>query len=269
MDEEKGVRLPTLSKERTVTSFARNQQDLEELELWSGDERLGYRNVPYKEFVSTLGFSCTIGIAIAASAAFSILAAGSIFGDTSPEAFHDSELRHMATLLAWSAGCYANATAIVLCLQFLYSSPSFCKVITQKINYTWEFRRKNEPWDMVRCIIAYGSVGWGFFSLILQLAGTILMVEALRPFAPVLLAEIPISLVSLVGAAFILTGAATGAGGGGGGGCGGPAVVPRLGPVGGFLIGSSLSYFFIITEAEVPDVKRGAAQAFRGPRYEL
>ncbi|KAG8923714.1 hypothetical protein FRC01_012446 [Tulasnella sp. 417] len=196
MDEEKGVSIPTLAKERTLTSFGQDRLDEEE-EFWGGDERLGYRNVPYKEFVTTLGFPCTIGTAIAAGAAFSILAAGSIFGDTSEKAF--AELRHMATLLAWSAGCYANATAIVVCLQFLYSSPSFCKVITQKINYTWAYRRKNEPWELLRCIIAYGTVGAGFFSLLLQLAGTILMVEALRPFAPVLLAEIPIAMVAMIG----------------------------------------------------------------------
>ncbi|KAG8901862.1 hypothetical protein FRC00_003953 [Tulasnella sp. 408] len=197
MDIEKGVSVPTLSKERTVTSFGIDQQDVEELPLWGGDERLGYQNVPYKEFVTTLGFPCTIGTAIAASAAFSILAAGSVFGDTSPEAF--AKLEHMAKLLAWSAGCYANGTAIVVCLQFLYASPSFCKVIAQKINYTWEYRRKNESWNWLRCIIAYGAVGSGYFSLMLQIAGTMLMVEALRPFAPVLLAEIPIALVSVIG----------------------------------------------------------------------
>ncbi|KAG8952365.1 hypothetical protein FRC04_004793 [Tulasnella sp. 424] len=191
MSKERGPRIQTLATEPTITSFRPDQQNEED--LWGGDERLGYRNVPYKEFVVTLGFPCTIGTAISASAAFSILAASSLFGDTSPEAF--DELRHIATLLAWSAGCYANATAIVVCLQFLYSSPSFCKVITQKLNYTWERRRKDESWDLLRWLIAYGTVGWGFFSLLLQLAGTILLVEALRPFAPVLLAEIPISLV--------------------------------------------------------------------------
>ncbi|KAG8952367.1 hypothetical protein FRC04_004795 [Tulasnella sp. 424] len=196
MEEEKGVPMPTLATERTFTSLPPDQQDEEE-EFWAGDERLGCRNVPYKEFVVNLAFPCAIGTAIAAGAAFSILAAGGIFGDGSQEAF--DELRHITTLLAWSAGCYANATAIVVCLLFLYSSPSFCKVISQKINYTWKLRRKNEDWNLLRLIIAYGAVGAGFLSLLLQVAGTILMVEALRPFAPVLLAEVPISLVCVVG----------------------------------------------------------------------
>ncbi|KAG9002751.1 hypothetical protein FRB90_011320 [Tulasnella sp. 427] len=195
MDEEKGLSMPTLSKERTLTTVVPEQED--ESDIWAGDERLGYRNVPFKEFVNALGFPCTIGTAIAASAAFSILAAGGIFGDSSPEAF--ARLQYMTSLLSWSAGCYANATAIVVCLQFLYSSPSFCRVITQKINYTWELRRKKEPWNWLRCMIAYGSVGAAYLSLLLQLAGTILMVEALRPFAPVLLAEIPIGLVFIIG----------------------------------------------------------------------
>lgn len=40
MDIEKGVSVATLSKERTVTSFGIDQQDVEELPLWGGDERL-------------------------------------------------------------------------------------------------------------------------------------------------------------------------------------------------------------------------------------
>ncbi|KAG8958834.1 hypothetical protein FRC05_008613, partial [Tulasnella sp. 425] len=195
MDQEKGVQMPTLATERTVTSPSLDQQNKDD--LWDGDEHLGYRNVPYKEFVDALAFPCSIGTAISAGAAFSILAANSIFGDSSPEAF--DQLRHMTTLLAWSAGCYALVVAIVGSFQFLYSLPYFCKVITLKLNYSWERRRHDKPWDLLRSFIAYGTVGCCILALLLQLAGTILLVEALRPFAPVLLTQIPVSFVFVTG----------------------------------------------------------------------
>lgn len=38
-----------------------------------------------------------------------------------------------------------------------------------------------------------------FISVTLELVGTLLLIEALKPFAPVLLAEIPIAMVGVIG----------------------------------------------------------------------
>ncbi|KAG8902879.1 hypothetical protein FRC01_009441, partial [Tulasnella sp. 417] len=66
----------------------------------------------------------------------------------------------MVVLLAWSAGLYGCATAITVCLQALYGSPSFCKLLSKKVNFRPELRTKSEPWpswDFMRYVVAYSA----------------------------------------------------------------------------------------------------------------
>lgn len=163
--------------------------------VFAGDERLGFHDVPYRAFVNVLGFPSTIGTAIAASAAFSVLASSSILGDSSPEAF--AMLRRMVTLLTYSIGSYAIATTITCCLQFLYTNPWYCKVMAQKINLTIERRKEIQPHNTLRYVLVYGSVGMAYMALILQYVGTILLLEVFSPFGPVLVAQIGITLASV------------------------------------------------------------------------
>jgi len=162
----------------------------------------GYHDVPYRGFIAALSFPCTIGTAISAPAAFSVISASSLFGDSSPKAL--ATLRRMAVILAYSAGCCAIATTIVVCLQFLYSGPSFCKIITQKKNFTPRLRRKDRPHDLLRSILAHGAVGLAYLAAALEYAGTILLIEALSPFVPALAAQILITLIA-VGCLFTFT----------------------------------------------------------------
>ncbi|KAG9002750.1 hypothetical protein FRB90_011319, partial [Tulasnella sp. 427] len=178
MSEAKSLSVPTLSEQQTLINVLPSQE--EDSMLWES-EKTKYQDIPYKEFVSVLGLPCTIGTAIAASAAFATLTANSLLGDTSPEAF--ATLWHKTMLLKWSAGCYAIATAIVVCLQCLYSSPAFCRTVTKGVYDTAELRRLKEPldtWDILRCIVAYAAIAAACFSVLLQLGGTILLMEAVQ-----------------------------------------------------------------------------------------
>lgn len=156
--------------------------------------------MPYRNFVNTLSLPSTVGTAIAASAAFTILAADSILGQNSPESL--DQRREMVIILTWSAGLYAIATAITVCLQALYGSPSFCEIITKKLNYRPERRTRFEPWpscDFLRYIVAYIAVGGAYVALILHLAATILIIGIFKPYAPTLVAQLLIMGVFILG----------------------------------------------------------------------
>ncbi|KIO31209.1 hypothetical protein M407DRAFT_221013 [Tulasnella calospora MUT 4182] len=164
------------------------------------NQELGYRNVPYKTFVDTLSLPSTIGTAIAASAAFTILSTDSILEDNSPQSL--AQRREMVITLAWSAGLFAIATAITVCLQALYGSPSFCKVLSKKLNYKPDRREKFKrwpSWDFMRYVVAYTAVVGAYLALVLHLAATILIIGIFKPYAPTLIAQIIMVLVFILG----------------------------------------------------------------------
>ncbi|KAG9036111.1 hypothetical protein FS837_001755 [Tulasnella sp. UAMH 9824] len=164
------------------------------------NQELGYRNVPYKAFVDALSLPSTIGTAIAAGAAFTILSADSILGDDSPPAL--AQRREIVIILAWSAGLFAIATAITICLQALYTSPSFCKSLSRKLNYRPELREKFQPWpewDFMRYVVAYTAVVGAYLALVLHLTATTLIIEIFKPYAPALVAQLIMVLVFILG----------------------------------------------------------------------
>ncbi|KIO31210.1 hypothetical protein M407DRAFT_5211 [Tulasnella calospora MUT 4182] len=163
---------------------------------------LGYDTVPYRSFVDALSLPSTIGTAIAASAAFTILSADGILGDNSPESLEHR--RNIVVLLAWSAGLYGScATAITVCLQALYGSPSFCKLLSKKVNFRPELRTKLEPWpswDFMRYVVAYTTVAGAYLGLVLHITGTMLLIQPFAPYAPAYLSQAMIALIFFVGA---------------------------------------------------------------------
>ncbi|KAG8990629.1 hypothetical protein FRB90_001692 [Tulasnella sp. 427] len=172
-----------------------------EPEMSKTEEDLGYGSVPYKNFVDTLSLPSTIGTAIAASAAFTVLCADSIMGENSEEI--KARSREMVIILAWSAGLFAIATAITICLQALYSSPSFCKIIRSKLHYKRELRTKFKGWqdlgDVLRYMIAYIAVTGAYLAIILHLVATVLIIGIFKPYAPALIAQLVMGLIFVLG----------------------------------------------------------------------
>ncbi|KAG8950800.1 hypothetical protein FRC00_007536 [Tulasnella sp. 408] len=159
-----------------------------------------YRTVPYKMLVDALMLPSTIGTAIAAGGAFTILTTDSIFGDDSPQSL--AHRKEMFQSLLWATELFGVATAITVCLQALYSDSSFCKILLKKLTYRPELKTKFEPWpspDFLRYVIAYTAVGAAFLSLILHSAGTILMVIAFQPYGPTWIAKIFMVLIPTLG----------------------------------------------------------------------
>ncbi|KIO31211.1 hypothetical protein M407DRAFT_221015 [Tulasnella calospora MUT 4182] len=188
-------------RDTSATYFPRSPTEMLEGDGGFGlnEERLGYTRVPYRNFVDTLSLPSTIGTAIAASAAFTILSADSIMGDSSPEAM--ARQREMVVILAWASGLYAGATSITVCLQAIYGSPSFCKVLIKKLNFKTELRTKYKPWpswDFMRYGIAYGVVCSAYLALVMHLAATILIVGLFRPYGPTWLGQVWIVLIFML-----------------------------------------------------------------------
>lgn len=145
-------------------------------------EQLGDGNLPCKNLVDALALPGTIGTAIAASALFTVITAGPPFQDLSPEG---CEYRgYLIQKLAMSGFMFALATANALCLQVLYSSPSFCKILYKKLNQNLEIRTEFEPWpswDFMRYVVSYVAVASAFGSVGLHMLGTMLIFQ-LSPY---------------------------------------------------------------------------------------
>ncbi|KAG8923387.1 hypothetical protein FRC00_006333 [Tulasnella sp. 408] len=159
-------------------------------------EHLGYNAIPYKALVDAMGLPSTIGTAIAAGAVFTLISSDSIQGDSSPETL--AQRRRMIARLSWSAILFATATVDTACLQALYASPSFCRVISNKLHRRLELRTEFEPWpswDFMQYIIAYFVAGMAHFAVAVHLAATILIVDSFKPYAPALISEILIGLM--------------------------------------------------------------------------
>ncbi|KAG8958884.1 hypothetical protein FRC00_002177 [Tulasnella sp. 408] len=183
----------TLLQSGPTEMLTENETDRREM------ERLGYYTIPYKPIVDALLLPSTIGIAVATSGAFTVFAADSILGDSSPEGL--AEQRRMGTLLAWAAIVFSLATIFTFSLQALYSSPLICKILSEKIHYRVELRTKFEPWpslDFMRYITAYFMVGTVFLALIMQVIAAALVAEAARAYVPARACQIVIVVFVLL-----------------------------------------------------------------------
>lgn len=142
----------------------------------------------------------SIGAAVAAIGAFTILSADSILGDDSPQSL--VQRKAMFQTLVWSTELFGVAAGITVCLQALYGSPSFCKILSKKLNPKPELRTKFDPCpspDFLRYVVAWTVVGAAYFALILLGIASILMVKAFEPYAPTVFAKIFIVLIPTLG----------------------------------------------------------------------
>ncbi|KIO31808.1 hypothetical protein M407DRAFT_241696, partial [Tulasnella calospora MUT 4182] len=140
------------------------------------EQQLGDGNLPCKNLVDALGLPSSIGTAVAVGALFSIISAVLTLDEITPEAWEAQQ--YTIGMLAMSGFLFALATAITICLQALYSSPSFCKILYKKLNRNPELRTKFEPWpswDFMRYVVAYFTVALAFISLGLHLTATMLI----------------------------------------------------------------------------------------------
>ncbi|KIO32383.1 hypothetical protein M407DRAFT_18695 [Tulasnella calospora MUT 4182] len=169
---------------------------------WVDDPQLLYNDVPFKNLIDALVLPSTIGTAIAASAAFTILSADSLLGDDSPEGL--DRRKEMVVSLVSSTALFAIATAITICLQALYGGPPFCQILIKKLNRDPEKRTPFEPWpswDFMRYVIAYSVVLASLLALVLHLAATMLIIEVFKPYGPALITQLLIGCVFAVGIA--------------------------------------------------------------------
>jgi len=121
-------------------------------------------------FQQVLGFIAAIGLASAASCAFSLVGATSLFGDTSRQAMHD--LKSSALLLSWASACFIAALAFISGGQLLNTSQIVQNVITDRC----EIKRGN--------IVRMGIRILAWVPLWFQTAAFTLMGLSLRVFAP-------------------------------------------------------------------------------------
>ncbi|KAG9032863.1 hypothetical protein FS837_002615, partial [Tulasnella sp. UAMH 9824] len=115
------------------------------------DQQLEDGELPCKSLVDALGLPSTIGTAVAAGALFAVVSTD------------QAKDEYMISMLAMSGFLFALATANTICLQALYSSPSFCKILYKKLNRDPKRRTKFEPWpswDFMRYFVAYFTVAW-------------------------------------------------------------------------------------------------------------
>ncbi|KAG8913626.1 hypothetical protein FRC00_001974 [Tulasnella sp. 408] len=204
IDEEKGFRrTPTLVQRGTSvtllepTALDQDEGDDEEKGEWLNDEYLGYYNVPFKGSVDALGLPGSIGIAVAAGVACTAGFSDSVLGDDSPESVQ--QRRQMVKLSAHAAGFFTVATTINICLQALYASPAFCKVLIKKLNHRPERRTRFKRWpslDILRYFVAYMTVGAAFLGLGLHLTGTFLLMSAFASYVSLLPYQIAMGWVA-------------------------------------------------------------------------
>lgn len=103
--------------------------------------------------------------------------------------------------LAWSAGLFAIATAIAICLQVLFASPSFCTVMSKMLHHD---RSKRKSWscsfgNMLRFLVAYCAAGGALLAILLHLIATILIIDVFKPYAPALVAQLVMGLIFFAG----------------------------------------------------------------------
>ena len=75
----------------------------------------------YERFQHVLGFVASIGLATAATSAFSLVGVTTIFGDSSDLSLH--KIQTSARLLGWSSACFILSLSFICGSQLLYTSP--------------------------------------------------------------------------------------------------------------------------------------------------
>lgn len=162
-------------------------------------ERLGYHTLPLQKLIDSLSLPGSIGTALAAGAAFTIISTDSVLGESSPEA--KVEQKRMVTLLSWAGLLFCVATVTTVCLQGLYASPPVCRIISDKLHYKAELRTKFQPWpswDFLRYIMAYTIHGMVYLALSMHLTASLLVIEAAKRYIPALEFQILIGVIAFM-----------------------------------------------------------------------
>ncbi|KAG8933317.1 hypothetical protein FRC00_013290 [Tulasnella sp. 408] len=136
--------------------------------LRMNDQQLEDGDLPCKNLVDALGLPSTIGTAVAAGALFTVITAD------------QAQYNDAIAMLALSGFFFALATANTICLQALYSSPSFCRILYKKLNRDPKRRTKFEPWpswDFMRYVVAYFTVVWAYASIVLHMIATMIIFQ--------------------------------------------------------------------------------------------
>lgn len=158
-----------------------------------------YGNIPYKSLIDSLSLPSTIGTAISAGGAFTVICSDSVLGDRSPESV--VLRREWIRILTWSAGFYTIATVMIVCLQALYGSPSFRRILSKKIDLNPELRTKFKPWpswDFMRYVVAYSAIAMAYCASALHLAATIFLIQVFAPYGPTLVSQIVLGMICVI-----------------------------------------------------------------------
>ncbi|KAG8933319.1 hypothetical protein FRC00_013292 [Tulasnella sp. 408] len=169
---------PNMGDSPTPAPLSQTEVQKEDDRFWKA-EQLGDGNLPCKNLIDALASSSRHNWdGDRCRALFTVITAGPPFQDLSPEG---CEYRgHLIQNLAMSGFMFALATANALCLQALYSSPSFCKILYKKLNRDPKRRTKLElwlSWDFMRYFVAYFAVAWAYTSIGLHLIATMIIFQ--------------------------------------------------------------------------------------------
>jgi len=133
--------------------------------------------VPFKDFMSVMGFLASIGLAAAAPSAFSLIGTTTLFGDQSPDA--QARIKASAVLLTWASACFTVAIAFVVALQLLHTDHVLAKIILRPEDVGGDVRSKARATCVVHLV---GCCAW--LALGFQIAGMLLISQSWSIISP-------------------------------------------------------------------------------------
>lgn len=132
---------------------------------------------PFKEFQKVLAFISSLGLATAASCAFSLVGITSSFSDSGDAA--KAQIKNSGLFLSWASACFIVSIGFVAATQLLYTEPVIIHVLGKK---------ETSP---EKVIIRVGLACFAWIALGFQTAAMVLLGQSLKVFArgPVYLAN--------------------------------------------------------------------------------
>jgi len=125
---------------------------------------------PFKEFQQVLAFISSIGLATAASCAFSLIGITSSFSDSDDAA--KAQIKNSGLFLSWASACFIVSIGFVAATQLLYTEPVIIHVLGKK---------ETSP---EKVIIRVGLACFAWIALGFQTAAMVLLGRSLKVFAP-------------------------------------------------------------------------------------
>jgi hypothetical protein len=125
---------------------------------------------PFKEFQEVLAFISSLGLATAASCAFSLVGITSSFGDSGDAAI--AQIKKSGLFLSWSSACFIVSIGFVAATQLLYTEPVIIHMLGKK------------EMSPEKVIIRVGLACFAWIALGFQTVAMFLLGQSLKVFAP-------------------------------------------------------------------------------------